>query len=277
MSELIDAVSALSSPPDRRHVSREHWARKGATSDLTIDETLLLHSAGWEPTDMVFGVSWWSIPWGVWQWQTGVVKEASDAFGGAMGDATEQLRSECARAGGSGVVGVEISLRIRSHHVDLALTGTAVRPVGKHPADEVFVSDLSARDFVLLDRAGWAPLGIVAGASFVIAPRRSARQWAAQQNQNVELPNLTEALYTARESAMDQLQTAGRELDADGVVGVQLREGPMGASSRIMQFVAVGTAVHLASDTHRPVSPRMVVPLDDAVRQFQVTSLRTPG
>ena len=50
---------------------------RGATSDLSIDETLLLHSIGWEPVDLVFGVSWWSIPWGVWQWQTGEIAEAS--------------------------------------------------------------------------------------------------------------------------------------------------------------------------------------------------------
>jgi uncharacterized protein YbjQ (UPF0145 family) len=276
MSELIDAVDALSHPPEARHRG-EHRPRRGATSDLTIDETLLLHSAGWEPTDMVFGVSWWSIPWGVWNWQTGVVNEATEAFAGALTDATEQLQAECTRAGGSGVVGVTTTLRIRSTHVDLALVGTAVRPVEGPPDDQVFISDLTARDFVLLRRAGWAPVGIAAGASFVIAPRRSARQWAAQQNQNVELPNLTEALYTAREGAMAQLQHSGRALGADGVVGVKLREGPMGSSSRILQFVAVGTAVRLVEAAHRPVTPRMVVPLDDAVRQFQATSLRTPG
>ncbi len=275
MSELVDAVDALSHAPEDRHPSA-HRARRGATSDLTVDEALLLHSAGFEPTDMVFGVSWWSIPWGVWQWQSGVVAEATEAFAGAFGDATEQLRAECTRAGGSGVVGVRMTLRVRSTHVDLALVGTAVRPVEGPPGDEAFVSDLSARDFVLLRRAGWAPLGIAGGASFVIAPRRSARQWAAQQNQNVELPNLTEALYTAREGAMAQLQHAGRGLGSDGVVGVKLREGPMGSSSRVLQFIAVGTAVHLVAETHRSVAPRMVVPVDDAVRQFQVTSLRTP-
>jgi len=40
----------------------------------------------------------------------------------------------------------------------------------------------------------------------------------------VELPNLTEALYLARERAMDSMQQMGLGLHADGVVNVKLRE-----------------------------------------------------
>jgi uncharacterized protein YbjQ (UPF0145 family) len=270
VSELQAAMAALGSP-DR---SSPAGAPRGATSDLSIDETLLLHSIGYEPVDLVFGVSWWSIPWGVWQWQTGEISEASEAFAGAMQDASDDLRAECSAAGGTGVVGVGVELRVTSHHVDIALTGTAVRPVGSKGDGVQFISDLSARDFALLTRAGWTPVGLVAGASFVVAPRRSARQWAAQQSQNVELPNLTEALYLAREGAMARMQEAGRSLDADGVVQVKLREGPMGRGSRATQFMAVGTAVRETEGGHRFISPSMVVPLDDLVRQFEVKSLR---
>lgn len=264
--ELHQAMDALAHPPA--------GGGGGVTSDLSIDETLLLHSIGWEPVDLVFGVSWWSVPWGAWQWQTGEIGEASSAFAGAFGDAAQQLREECARAGGSGVVGVEMQLRVAAHHVDVELTGTAVRRVGHHQAGFEFISDLSARDFALLSRAGWAPLGLVAGASFVVAPRRTARQWASQQGQNTELPHLTESLYLAREGAMERMQRAGFDLQADGVIGVKLREGPLGHSARVMQFIAVGTAVCLATGSHRPISPVMAVSLDDAVLQFDVKSLR---
>ena len=265
-AELHQAMTTLSRPPA---------GGRGVTSDLSIDETLLLHSIGWEPVDLVFGVAWWSIPWGVWQWQTGEIAEASRAFAGSFGEAAQQLREECAQAGGSGVVGVEIELRVAAHHVSIELTGTAVRRVDHPQAGFEFVSDLSARDFALLTRAGWWPLGLVAGASFVVAPRRTARQWASQQGQNTELPHLTEALYLAREGAMARMQRAGIDARADGVIGVRLREGPLGHSSRIMQFVAVGTAVHLAAETHRGIAPTMAVPLDDPVRQFEAANLRS--
>ena len=271
MSELIDAVAALSEHP---RLSPGHEAVAGATSDLSIDETLLLHSIGWEPVDLVFGISWWAIPWGAWQWQTGEVRDASAAFAGAIEEAETQMRDECARAGGSGVVGVQVELRVRSHHIDVALSGTAIRRTAQPSPGFEFVSDLSARDFALLTRSGWTPIAIAAGASFVIAPRRSARQWAAQQGQNTEMPHLTEALYLAREGAMERMQRAGISRRADGVVGVKLREGPLSHSARIMQFVAVGTAVRLTADEHRSISPSMVVALDDPVRQFEAAHLR---
>lgn len=247
---------------------------RGSTSDLSIDEVLLLHSIGWEPVDLVFGASWWSVPWGAWQWQIGEISQASAAFGGAFAEAAGQLRDECIQAGGTGVVGVNLHLRVTSHHVDVTLSGTAVRRIGVRHHTFEFVSDLSARDFSLLTRSGWAPEGLVAGASFVVAPRRSARQWAAQQTQNTELPNLTEALYLARENAMARMQRGGLDMGADGVINVKLREGPLGHGARIMQFVAVGTAVRLHGD-HQPITPSMVVTLDERLRQFEVKSLRS--
>ncbi|MGH9088332.1 MAG: heavy metal-binding domain-containing protein [Acidimicrobiales bacterium] len=285
--DVVRAMAMLSPhPEDGEHVESPATRRarprpaghRGATSALSIDETLLLHSAGWEPVDVVFGLSWWSIPWGVWQWQTGEVEEASSAFGGAVAQASQVLRDECAKAGGIGVLGVEVEVQVASHHASVTLTGTAVRRVGSSRGGFEFLSDLSARDFVLLERAGWWPLGIVAGASFVIAPRRSAREWAAQQNQNLELPNLTQALYLARERAMERLQESGAGMAADGVVAVRLREGPIGYGNRVMQFVAIGTAVHLREDEHRRIEPEMVVTLDEIERQFEAQSLRrTPG
>jgi hypothetical protein len=43
----------------------------------------------------------------------------------------------------------------------------------------------------------------------------------------------------------------------------------------VIQFVAIGTGVHLRTSTHRSVSPEMVVPLDEQVRAFDVKSLRS--
>ncbi len=282
-SQLQQALAVVADPGRRPPPAGRG---RGVTSDLSIDEVLLLHSASWEPAGVVFGVSWWSIPWGAWQWQrTGEVQEAATAFSGAFGQAAETLRREAAEVGGTGVVGVQIDLRLRSHHMDVALTGTAVRPVRGGPADgqasrsgdDVFLSDLSARDFVLLDRAGWQPLDVVAGASFVMAPRRSARQWAAQQGRNTELTNLTTALYQAREAAMETMQQGALAEGAEGVVNVKLDEGPLGRSSRVVQFVAVGTAVRVLAGGHRSLAPELVVPLDERLRLFEATSLRGAG
>ena len=57
--------------------------------------------------------------------------------------------------------------------------------------------------------AGWEPLGLATGASFVFAPRRSMGAVVQQQTQNVELTNFTEAMYAAREAAMQRMQDVG--------------------------------------------------------------------
>jgi len=38
------------------------------TSDLSIDEELNLHSIGWEPVQLVSGLSVFSTPAGLWNW-----------------------------------------------------------------------------------------------------------------------------------------------------------------------------------------------------------------
>ena len=137
------------------------------------------------------------------------------------------------------------------------------------------MSDLSVRDFTLLRTAGWDPVGLAFGASFVHAPRRSAGQTLAQKGQNVELANFTTALYDARESAMERMQAeALRYRAAKGVVDVNISEGPMPFAHHAIRFTAWGTAVVQTSAEHRYVRPRVVLPVDDPIPTFEAGSLR---
>jgi len=274
-AEVRRAVAALAgpAPPGR-----------GGTSDLSIDEALLLHSVGWEPVELVSGVSVVSVPWGVWNWGQGEIGAASSAHGSAMAAAAGRMAEECASAGGHGVVGVRVEVEVAPTHVDVALVGTAVRPVadGRGAADgghagakgSPFMSDLSARDFCLLHGAGWRPLGLAFGSSFVYAPRRSAITALGQAGQNVELTNFTEAMYQARELAMERMQRAALALGGTGVVAVVMRQGPMSFATHAVGFTAWGTAVRVGPEGHRHLEPQLVVSLDDAHVAFAASSLR---
>ncbi|MGH9044173.1 MAG: heavy metal-binding domain-containing protein [Acidimicrobiales bacterium] len=247
----------------------------GVTSDLSIDEGLLLHSASFEAVELVFGESTTSIPAGVWRWGVGELSFASDAHNRAVETASRRISTECARAHGQGVVGVRVEIEVHPHHVDVELVGTAVRKIGSaEAAGRPFVSGLSARDFVLLNNAGWLPVGLAFGTSFIYAPRRTAGTAIRQSTQNVELTNLTEALYSARESAMERMQDAGRRLQAHGIVGVKVVEGPISFSTHVMGFSARGTAVALQKGGHVPVVPQLTLGLDDQDLQFEAESLR---
>lgn len=245
------------------------------TSDLSIDEELNLHSISWEPVELVSGVSLFSAPAGMWNWGQGEITAASEAHQHAFGHAIDRMHKEAASAGGHGVVGVHVEREVFSSHIEVSLIGTAVRPVGSGKIDpsNVFISDLSARDFTLLMVAGWEPLGLASGASFVYAPRRSVGAALQQQSQNVELTNYTAAMYSAREAAMQRMQESAIAMKGTGVVEVKIVEGPMRFASHAVGFAAWGTVVRLAKASHQRLQPRAVVSLNDLAVAFDAATL----
>jgi uncharacterized protein YbjQ (UPF0145 family) len=274
-SQAIDTRAEMLSGARSLAVAAPPSKVRGVTSDLSIDEALLLHGSGWEPVDLVCGVSVVSIPMGVWNWGQGEISYASDAHNAAVEGAAWQLRAECNKVHGHGVVGVRVEVEVRPHHVDVELVGTAVRPIGggAEPSSP-FVCDLSARDFTLLKGAGWMPVGLAFGASFVYAPRRTAGDTMRQKTQNIELTNFTEAMYSARESAMERMQRSALDVKGQGVVQVKVTEGPMSFARHAVGFTAWGTAVRLVAESHQFVQPQVILPLDDAVVTFEAQSLR---
>ena len=108
----------------------------------------------------------------------------------------------------------------------------------------VFTSDLSVSEYVLLGEAGFEPLGFVVGSSIYHVGLQVGR-W----NQNTELQVLTQAMYSARELAMSRMQAEASHLDADGIVGVQLRMQMYAWGQSVLEFVATGTAVRALAGT----------------------------
>lgn len=247
--------------------------RRGSTSDLTVDEILLLHSVGWEPTDLVTGAAVSSLNPRTFMIGVSDPDRASQAYTVAVASAVERLEAECQQLHGAGVVGVEVDVEVGHHTIEVVMTGTAIRPAGRSSHDRPFVSDLSARDFCLLEQAGWQPLGLAFGVSFVRVPRRSAGQTLRQSTANVELTNMTTALYQAREEGMERMQSSAIALGGTGMVDVNVEEHPLRFNSHIVEFRAWGTAIKLAGDTHRYLRPRVTMPLDDRMSLFRVQAL----
>ena len=84
-----------------------------------------------------------------------------------------------------------------------------------------------------------------------------------QAGRNVEMPNFTQALYEARELAMERMQKEAEDLQAQGIVGVQLQEKSHGWGSHIIEFFAVGTAVIPSEEGHAIPPPSPVLSLND--------------
>lgn len=247
----------------------------GATSDLTIDETLLLHSVEWEALDVVVGASVSSIAAGTFSLGWNATDRASLSYSQAVASAVGRIQHECAQAHGAGVIGVKADFEVSRHHVTAVLVGTAVRPLRGDRPSQPWVSDLTTRDFCLLHNAGWSPLGLAFGTAFVQVPRRSAATALRQSTANVELANLTTAMYQAREQAMERMQSTALAVGASGVVAVHVDEGPLHFASHVISFTAWGTSIRLDAGAHRYLKPRVVVALDDTADLFQVGALGT--
>ncbi|MGH8328703.1 MAG: heavy metal-binding domain-containing protein, partial [Steroidobacteraceae bacterium] len=70
-------------------------------------------------------------------------------------------------------------------------------------------------------------------------------------------------LYDARELAMERMQTEAQQLQAEGIVGVQLVERSPGWGAHVIEFFAVGTAVAPVSQQQSIPSPGIVLGLND--------------
>jgi uncharacterized protein YbjQ (UPF0145 family) len=57
------------------------------------------------------------------------------------------------------------------------------------------------------------------------------------------MQNYTQALYDARELAMERMQYEAQQVKAEGVVGVELRQNSHGWGSHVIEFFAIGTGI----------------------------------
>jgi len=72
---------------------------------------------------------------------------------------------------------------------------------------------------------------------------QSIRQSVRQAGQNVEIPQYTQAIYSARELAMSRMQAEGERDGATGIVGVHVAESNQVWGEHGVEFFAMGTGV----------------------------------
>ena len=241
------------------------------TSDLSVNEFLLVREAGFDPVGLVVGSSIYHIGYQRANWtQNQEMGVLTQAMYHARELAMTRMEEEADALGADGIVGVR--LEVTRHEWGEALAefvaiGTAIRARnGQHfrnTHNMPFTSDLSGQDFWTLLRAGYRPVGMVMGNCVYHVARQGMGQWFSQVGRNVEMTNYTQALYDARELAMERMQTEAVGLNAQGIVGAQIVERSHGWGSHIIEFFAVGTAVVTVSDRHEIQAPSLSLLLND--------------
>lgn len=252
------------------------------TSGLSVADFALCREVGVRPVAQVMGssvyqVGWQRYPWGS-NWQAAgrgfELETVSEAWNRARALALGRMAEEAALAGCHAVVDVTFSgnrHEFLGGEIEIVVNGTAVVLDGEPPAADgkPVLTDLSMSDYVLLRRAGYDPVGVVAATSVLYVIPGSATQrltvgWQRFQP-NQELTDYTEGLYAARESALSRANAEAWRSGATALVGVSLdqhiavREVEQSNSKRedlIVTFHVIGTGI-VQRGEHRRLQPEI--------------------
>jgi uncharacterized protein YbjQ (UPF0145 family) len=269
-----------------------------ALSDLSVTEFLTLSRMGFLPHGLVVGSAIYDAGWTNLSGRTQEVAPLSHAMRAARAMAVKRMRDQAAQLRAEGVVGVRLLVehhRWRGGHqvVKIIALGTAVAFDHAHAPGDLrgapslhmadgrpFTSALSGQDFVTLLRAGYRPVSISVGCCVYELNGYGVYPYA-QAGRNDEIAEYTQALFDAREVAMERMTqdlfaefglpgahaAAGHPDAPVGVVGMQVSEQAHAGVANVIEYTAIGTAVaHVREGDPRkaatPPAPAIVVPLD---------------
>src|SRR5438105_6985697 len=239
------------------------------TSDLSVNEFLLVREAGFDPIGLVMGSSVYHIGFQIpGFYQSQEIQVLTQAMYNARELAMTRMEEEADMLGADGIVGVRLEVTRYEWGESLAefmAIGTAIRHQrGEHyrtPDNRPFTSDLSGQDFWTLLRTGYRPVSLVMGTCVYHVAHQGLLQSIKQMGQNTEMQNYTQALYDARELALSRMQAEAEAEQAEGIVGAQVKESSHGWGSHVIEYFAVGTAVKSISEDHSIPTPTLILPL----------------
>jgi uncharacterized protein YbjQ (UPF0145 family) len=239
------------------------------TSDLSVNEFLVVGEAGFDPVGFVIGSSIYHVGLQVAGYRQSMeLTVLSQAMYEARNLAMTRMEEEADQLGADGIVGVRLTINRYAWGENMAefiALGTAIRhregKLHRAPNGRPFTSDLSGQDFWTLLRTGHRPVGMVMGSCVYHVAHQSMRATLKNAGRNIEMPNFTQAMYDARELAMGRMQAEAETLGAEGIVGVQLQEQSHGWGSHVIEFFGLGTAI-VKSEAAGPIpAPTTVIDL----------------
>jgi uncharacterized protein YbjQ (UPF0145 family) len=240
------------------------------TSDLSVDEHLLVTQSGFEPVGYVMGTSIYHVGLQVAGWnQSQELQTLTQAMYSARELAIERMKTEADALHADGIVGVDLRIQMYAWGQDVlefVAQGTAVKSMTQPGAAKLsdgspFTSDLSGQDFFTLIRGGHFPVAFVLGNCVYHVAHQSAMQAIRQTGQNQEIAQFTEAVYTARELAMTRMQAEADEYGAHSIVGVRAAVANHVWGEHATEFLALGTAVRRVEEHVPSVPVSLTLPL----------------
>ena len=274
---------------ERLERERERIEGGAFSSALGVPEMLLARQSGYQVLGQVMGATVYQFGgqrefanWRDYNWRDAdapgwrfELTAYSHALSGAYTLALQRLQAEASALGAQGIVGVKARFtkpqRLEGDQIEFTLTGTAVRggPAAtgpersQVPSETPFTSNLSGEETWKLERVGLVPCAFVLANCALLqtlsgATRAFIMGAPSPGGINYEFAEYTQAVYVARETAMERLENAACGCGATGILGVQieledhLKVDPQlpGANTdtphQILSLIAQGTAVRAA-------------------------------
>ena len=216
---MLNPISPQSIPAFARKCIGEGVAADDSaavfTSDLSVNEFLLVRKAGFEPVGLCVGTCVYHV--GI-QYANWSVSQELTVLSQAMYSARElamaRMREEATSMGADGIVGVKLTIKRLEWDpqlLEFIAIGTGVVHGAGHKGFRAhdggpFTSDLSGQDFWSLLHSGYRPVEMVMGTCVYHVAHRGMFASLGTMGQNVELENFTSAMYEAREIAIERMQ-----------------------------------------------------------------------
>ena len=239
--------------------------RRFFTSDLSVNEFLLIRQAGFRPLGLVLGSSIYRV--GLrsrMRGGSGEMRKLTQALYSARERAMTRMEAEADLLGADGVVGVRLDVRLRDfgkNLLEFVAIGTAIAAdepgEWRTAAGKPFTSDLSGQDFWSLLQTGYAPRGLVLGNCVYFVGRFAGVRYGP----TTELTGFTQGMYAAREAAMTRMEAEATALHAEGIVGVDIEESNHVWGAHVIEFLAIGTAVRPLGADPGVDGPQLVLPV----------------
>ncbi len=247
------------------------------TSDLTAKEYALAQASGLQPVAQVMGSSVVQHGWvgarGAY-YVSGEIPALSEPWNLSRTRAFGRLRQEAELADADGVIGIEISTGSlgEAGNVELVVFGTAVRDttLPPHPNRRLGMCTLSGQDVDKLRRIGAEVRGVVGHTAVISVQLGQNSAWVMNAGgmfgggarMNVEITEIAQGVYDARDVAMREVRRQASEVDANDIVistlahTIQHHEYDQAGGYKIHFFYVtmhvLGTAIRLGAREPHP-------------------------
>jgi uncharacterized protein YbjQ (UPF0145 family) len=210
------------------------------TSDLSAKEFALAQASGLQPVAQVMGSSVVQHGWVGSQaglYTTGEIHALSRPWNMARDRAFGRLVEEATLAGADGVIGVEMNSGAvgEAGNVELVVFGTAVREttLPRRSDGSLGMCSLSGQEVDKLRRIGAEVRGVVGYTTVLSVQLSNQSSWVMNAgvglfgtgvgNRNIEIPEIAQGVYDARNRVMLEVKRQGNELGANNIVVSTLR------------------------------------------------------